>query len=433
MFNQQNSSFQPSSQPLSNPPNLNSKFTKDSSDPASISLRSPEPKINPPKNRRNLLIKIGLIILAIVTILSLLFLIPSLFVKPEKSKHSEHSDNKSEPLKYYSTLSGEEIPSPEHDQKPTFCIQIPNGLDGARPHVGLHQAKVIFEAIAEGGITRFAAIFQDPTASAIGPIRSLRTYFLSWDTPFDCTVVHAGGSGPALAAIKAGGQRDLTESRSYMWRDFQGYYPPNNLFTSPKLLQEFNQSKNYQTSKVQGFVRYKPDDSGMIYQSENSTESDSKDLDGKKPTKNPEATNIRFSFGYIPGFNPVYQFDKKTLTYLRSYQDGTKHTSYNCPADQEKPHPKSSCGQPTQLAPKVIIAMFTKQNLAAYDYPGKITTIGSGKVQIFQNGGVINGTWNKASNHSQIEFKDELGKPIGLVPGQVWISVLPEGTGSVKY
>lgn len=63
---------------------------------------------------------------------------------------------------YYSSLTGEEIASPADDNKPIFCIQIPNGLDGPRPQVGLRDAKVVFEAIAEAGITRFAAVFQNP-------------------------------------------------------------------------------------------------------------------------------------------------------------------------------------------------------------------------------------------------------------------------------
>ena len=96
--------------------------------------------------------------------------------------------------KYYSHLTGLPVADEAAISAPTYCIQTPNGTDGARPQAGLNEAGVIFEAIAEAGITRFAAIYQNPSAAVIGPIRSLRLYYLQWDTPFDCTIVHAGGA-----------------------------------------------------------------------------------------------------------------------------------------------------------------------------------------------------------------------------------------------
>ena len=97
----------------------------------------------------------------------------------------------------YSDLTGEPLADVSLKTAPAYCIQTPNGTDGARPQAGLTQAGVIFEAIAEAGITRFAAIYQNPTSAVIGPIRSLRMYYLEWDTPFDCTIVHAGGAHDA--------------------------------------------------------------------------------------------------------------------------------------------------------------------------------------------------------------------------------------------
>ena len=92
----------------------------------------------------------------------------------------------------YSNFTGYEIADVTLNNSPTFCVQIPNGsTDGARPQAGLTEAGVVFEAIAETGITRFAAIFQLQDAYAtlpdgqktmmttpgiIGPIRSLRPY-----------------------------------------------------------------------------------------------------------------------------------------------------------------------------------------------------------------------------------------------------------------
>ena len=119
---------------------------------------------------------------------------------------------------HYSALTGEPLADAAAVTAPTYCIQTPNGTDGARPQSGLTQAGVVFEAIAEAGITRFAAIYQAPSQAVIGPIRSLRLYYLEWDTPFDCTIVHAGGADDALQAVTAGGYRDLSEDYTYMYR-----------------------------------------------------------------------------------------------------------------------------------------------------------------------------------------------------------------------
>ena len=124
--------------------------------------------------------------------------------------------------KIYSNLTGLEIASEADKTAPAYCIQTPNGTDGARPQVGLTEAGVVFEAIAEVGITRFAAIYQKPTSAVIGPIRSLRIYYLQWDTPFDCAIVHAGGSDDAIAAVRSGGYKDLTENYTYMYRGGYG-------------------------------------------------------------------------------------------------------------------------------------------------------------------------------------------------------------------
>ena len=158
----------------------------------------------------------------------------------------------------------------EINSQPTFCIQIPNGMDGARPQTGLNQASIVFEAIAEAGITRFAAIFKNPiNQTAIGPIRSLRVYHLDWVSPFDCTIIHAGGADDALSAVSTG-YKHLSESYIYMWRStgiwtrsgFTGYYAPNNLLTSGPLLADFHRQKeNDQRSYPKSFSRLTPEDS----------------------------------------------------------------------------------------------------------------------------------------------------------------------------
>ena len=344
---------------------------------------------------------------------------------------------KEEKPKYYSTLSGEEIADPAENSLPTFCIQIPNGLDGPRPQAGLNQAKIVFEAIAEAGITRFAAVFQNPTDSAIGPIRSLRPYYLEWDTPINCTIVHAGGSYEALEMLAAGGYRDLTENYAYEYRDYYGYYAPNNLFTTSNLLKQFNTDNGFDTSDVKSFTRLTPEKAEKarkkaLKAAEDKTE---KDADGNEVVVpgTPLVTSIAINFGWTPYFNTIYSYDSDKNVYYRSFADGTPHTSYNCPEDLENPSPQRDCGEPTQIAPKAIAVMVSDQYLAEDHYHQVIPTTGSGPAYVFQNGTATIGTWERSDIYTPVVFKDAAGKEIKFVPGQLWVASVPNGIGSVEY
>ena len=375
-----------------------------------------------PKPQKIVLASLPFVLILGITLA--IFILPHFLKNQSDVSDQSHSATKTaQPIIHYSTLSGEQIADEKLKTSPVFCVQIPNGMDGPRPQVGLHEAPIIFEAIAEAGITRFAAIFQNSKSATIGPIRSLRLYYLEWDTPFDCTVVHAGGAWDALQAVK-NGYRDLTESRTYMWRDYSGYIAPNNLFTSPQLLTQFNQEHGFNNSNPTGFARIKPKQAAKI-----AKQNLQKSQKTEKPT--PLVTNIALKFGWNPDFNVNYTYNTETNSYARAYANGSAHLSYNCPNGAMKP--KQACGAPTQLAPKVVIAMLVEQHTASDGYHQDITAIGSGTAYIFQNGTAIKGTWSKASRNAQIKFQDTDGKTIALTPGQTWISAIPNHSGSVNY
>ncbi len=334
----------------------------------------------------------------------------------------------------YSALTGEVLTDPDQLNAPTYCIQTPNGTDGARPQAGLNEAGVVFEAIAEAGITRFAAIYQNPQSAVIGPIRSLRLYYLEWDTPFDCTIVHAGGADDALAAVRAGGYKDLTENYTYMYRGTYRGRLWNNLFTTATYLRQFSTDKGYNTSSVSGFSRMTPEES-----SQNRIDSLIKEkLVITKPTTTntseltPQVATINLYFGNVPAYNVSYAYDFTTNTYKRSYGNGKAHEIYACPAENlgEK-NPEDVCTL-TQMGPKVVVAIVVSEKKAADNYHEDITAVGSGTAYIFQNGVAIKGTWNKASRSDQIKFFDDNGKEIKLAPGQTFVSAVPS-YGGVEY
>jgi hypothetical protein len=141
---------------------------------------------------------------------------------------------------YFNILNGE--PSQNEEDAVVFsrAVVIDNDIN-ARPQSGLERASIIIEFPVEGGITRFAAIF-NPSVSVpkIGPVRSVRQYFVDFTEDIGAMIAHSGGSPDALRAVKLlyGAVADLDEIGPlgrYFWRD-PALYAPHDLFTSSTLL-----------------------------------------------------------------------------------------------------------------------------------------------------------------------------------------------------
>lgn len=395
------------------------------------------------RKKRIIIVVVIILILAIAAGAVWLFCFSDIFKKKTDDQPAEEVPTEEAP-KYYSRLSGLEIANEAENTKPIYCVQIPNGADGARPQAGLTEAPVVFEAIAEAGITRFAALFQNAKAEAIGPIRSLRSYYLDWDTPFDCTVVHAGGATDAIAALHAGGYREVDESLVYMWRNYSSYWAPNNLFTSAALLEKAAADDGYSSSNPQTLPRLTPKETEDLVaaarknagldQPENSEDSSENTATESTDSVTPLVKEFSVNFGSVATFNTVYHYDENTNTYNRSYASGEDHIVYDCvDTDKAQPDPKTDCGLARQVSPAAVAVMNVDEYLDTDNYHHVIQTIGTGTAHIFQNGTVTRGTWKKSSKSAQIEFKDDNGNTIAFTPGQLWIAAIPNSGGSVRY
>ena len=81
-----------------------------------------------------------------------------------------------------------------------------NNLKAALPQLGVSQADILYEVLAEGGITRMLAVYQSVEGvELIGSVRSARTYYLELALGHDAIYLHAGGSPDAYSKIKAWG------------------------------------------------------------------------------------------------------------------------------------------------------------------------------------------------------------------------------------
>lgn len=126
-------------------------------------------------------------------------------------------------------LTGEPLAEAWRGKRPVAVML--NNLHLAMPQQGNSQADIIYECMAEGGITRMMGIYTDLDGlDTIGSIRSARPYYLELALGHDAIFVHCGGSEEAYADIPAWGVDNLDGVRgpylsasgthnNLMWRD----------------------------------------------------------------------------------------------------------------------------------------------------------------------------------------------------------------------
>ena len=103
-------------------------------------------------------------------------------------------------------------------------------------------------AIAMKKRGRFRPLYQLNKPKLVGPVRSLRPYYIDWLEPFDSGVAHVGGSEEALRRISNGNYLDLDQSANpnYFWRTADRV-APHNMYTSFANMDELNKTKEKNT------------------------------------------------------------------------------------------------------------------------------------------------------------------------------------------
>ncbi len=327
-----------------------------------------------------------IIIIALLVLGGIGFAVYQIWIKPD-SKPVQRAvvkpAPKPEPPKpITSTLTGLEIADAAINQRPVTAVMIENSMD-ARPQAGLNQAGVVFEAIAEGGITRFLTLFQDSEPDYIGPVRSVRPYYVQWAAGFDAAIAHVGGSGDALRMLREENvAKDLDQFfNPGPFRRVSNRVAPHNVYSNIASLRELQNQKGF-TSSYKGFARK-----------------------AEAKSAAPNATAIDFNIsGAI--YNPHYDYDAATNSYKRS--------------EGGQPHTDEKSGQ--QLSPKVVIAMVMQQG--RNDIYTTYNAVGNGDAFVFQDGALTKATWSKTDNKEPLIFKDINGNELKLNPGQTWISAV---------
>lgn len=293
-----------------------------------------------------------------------------------------------------SRLTGAAV-SADLAKRPVIAVMVENHPD-ARPQSGLSSAGVVYEALAEGGITRFQAYFQDVSASAIGPVRSLRPYYIDWALEYGAPVAHAGGSADALNLIGPTGLKALNAlvigaPSFYRTKD---RVAPHNLYTNSSLLDKLLASKGWAATPTFTVNARKAD----------------------APNSNPAHTNIHIEYSSA-GYAVDYKYDGATNSYNR-YLASKAHTDRNT-------------GQVIKVKNVVVLYTGTTNLNDGYGHV-KLDTLGKGNALVFRDGTVVKGTWSKDSRTNRTKLLDGAGQEIALAVGNTWYSIVPT-TKTVTY
>jgi len=295
-------------------------------------------------------------------------------------------------------------------------VMVENSLD-ARPQSGLSSADVVFEAVAEGGITRFLAVYYCQDVKTIGPVRSARVYYMDLIGGFgsDPLYAHVGGAntpGPAnaLGQIEEEGWAGYNDLNQFsigfpaFWRDYERL--PNvavehTMYASSEKLWEIAADRGL-TNKNKRGVAWDAKYQGWEFEEEATLQ------------ERPETQVIKFGFWEnYHGFDVLWKYDKNNNNYQR-FNGGKKHIDNNTKET---------------LTAKNVVVLFMEESVADDGYEkGQhmlYETVGGGRAILFKNGKAIKARWEKEDRYSQIYLTDTNNKNLSFVPGQIWFAVLP--------
>lgn len=278
----------------------------------------------------------------------------------------------------------------------------------ARPQVGLSRADLVYELLAEGNITRFAAVFQQRDPGVVGPIRSARfgdRYVLPM---LHGALAFSGASTPITALIRAdaaaGRYLDLDANlRGIYYRDLSRP-APNNLFVNGADLRATVADLDGGTAAV--------------------------DVPKMRFFANPRHAPSAGGFAAAGGASTLtipYRSDRALVRY-DYVADTDTYARYQNSGGVAIRATDAQDGSP--LAARNVVVIYTdifdsglrdSSDAEVLD----LRLIGSGALSVFRNGLRVEGTWTRGTYFDGFQLTTKGGEPILLDPGQTWIHIIP--------
>ena len=300
-------------------------------------------------------------------------------------------------LPYVNPLTGEGCQREIAQNRPVAIML--NNLKKALPQLGVSQADIIYEAPAEGGITRMLAVFQDvEDVGEIGSVRSARDYYVSLALGHDALFLHAGGSPSAYSAIY---DWDVTAldcvngpyEGTLFWRDQERRKSmglEHSVLTSGETISELLPTYSYRLEHQEGF-QYPVSflDQGQTAQGEAASQ-----------------LTVKFST-YKTG---IFTYDPETGKYAVE--------------EYGAPYVDGNSGEQVQV--KNVLLLRTDISTVPGDAEGRLNvrTTGTGEGLLLCDGTVQEITWSKASHSAPLTYLAEDGQPIELGVGSSYINIV---------
>lgn len=286
-----------------------------------------------------------------------------------------------------------------YDGSRPYAVMI-NNIRVAMPQCGTSQADVIYEVLAEGGITRMMAIFSHmDSETPIGSIRSLRPYYLSIARSYDAIMVHAGGSEQAYSDLETSGWDHIDgvrggNSGSYYYR-----------------VQSRIDSAGYEHSLFLDM------DDAVAYAQ----------YEGCRETHE--------------SFTPPFAFTDEALTEGETAEDitvffrsGGKETSFTYHPDTGL-YTGAQYGQvwadgndDTELSFRNILVLYAETETVDSDGRLAVKLLGTNDGYYIRDGKCIPITWSRDQEETPFRYTTASGAELELAPGKTYIAVVPTGS-----
>lgn len=273
---------------------------------------------------------------------------------------------------------------------PVLAVKI-DDTTPAHPQIGLDSADIVYIEQVEGGLSRIAAIYSDPTRlpDEIGPVRSARISDLDILAQYGHVgFAFSGAQSKFYPLITAANLTNVSADRypATIYSRDPNRYAPTNLILHPHLLLESVTAQGKQIDQVKSI--------GFTF--------------GDRPKGGTLIKNVTFRW---PAAKYVATWSKSLGQWIYKY-DGQPNLAAN----------GSRLGSPT-----LIIQMVSITDSQFKDRHGGVTpfsqTVGSGTGYLLREGYMYPITWSRPDAQSGTTWRTLDGEIANMGTGQIWIAL----------
>lgn len=273
----------------------------------------------------------------------------------------------------------------ELPERPVIVVKVDNTTQSA-PQVGLGSADLVAEELVEGGTTRLAAFFHTTLPREVGPVRSSRATDIGVVKPTEGVLVASGGAPATVNRLRQADIRTVTEGGPGYSRASDRSAPYNLMMNLRTLAKELETAE-----APEQYLPWSEED---------------EQFSGRK------ATSVEAQFS-----------PSRTTTW--SFARGGWSTESGFSGDGDT------------FEPDTLLVLRVRVGDAGYLDPGgnpvpETKLEGRGQALVFHGGEVVRGTWTKGGPATPIELRTKNG-PLTLPPGKVWMGLVPNDSGDVRF